>query len=173
MSALPMMMPKRWLARLPGRPDSAWSLFGLQAGPGAASVSHLALSTSVWDASLLLCCSADSRLALHGAAFSTGIPSCRWILCRVNQPAALVYVTASGRVFECCPSCLMGPDQSFAMPQLLQLMLKASLVQEGGTQERPVSMVMGHLEVRRLPLHPHGLCWVLIMPSLPRGFPAL
>lgn len=47
-----------------------------------------------------------------------------------------MYVTAGGRVSECCPSCLMGPDQSFAMPQLLQLMLKASLVQEGGTQER-------------------------------------
>lgn len=136
MSALLMMVPKRWLARLPGRPDSAWSVLGLQAGPGAASVSHLVLSTSVWDASLLLCCSADSRLALHGAAFSTGIPSCRWILCRVNQPAALVYVAAGERVFECCPSCLMGPDQSFAMPQLLQLMLKASLVQEGGTRER-------------------------------------
>lgn len=54
MSALPTMVPKRWLARLPGRPDNAWSLLGLQAGPGAASVSHLVLSTV---SGMLLSCS--------------------------------------------------------------------------------------------------------------------
>lgn len=51
----------------------------------------------------------------------------------------------------------MGPDQSCAVAELLQLMLTSSLVQEGGTQERTCLHGYG----------PHGGVAAVLLASLP------
>lgn len=61
--------------------------------------------------------------------------------------APLVYVTVSGRSPECCPSCLMGPEQSCAVAELLQLILTASVLQRVVSRRGRVSKVTDHAEV--------------------------